>query len=150
MLDFKELISIIKENWGTIVAILGLFGIGIEMTPFIKINPISWIMSKIGHMLNAEMLKELSMLKTELHDHLKADDEKEIKRIRKEIIGFALSCQRDERHTRDEFERIFSSVDEYHNLIDKHKMKNGQIDNEVKYINKVYLSCEEEHKFFEG
>ena len=107
MLDFKELIGLIKENWGTIVAVLGLFGVGVEMTPFIKINPISWIMSKLGRMLNAELLKEVASLKTEFHDHLREEDEEKINNIRKEIVDFSLSCQRGEHHTRDEFDRIF-------------------------------------------
>lgn len=150
MLDFKELIGLIKENWGTIVAVLGLFGVGVEMTPFIKINPISWIMSKLGRMLNAELLKEVASLKTEFHDHLREEDEEKINNIRKEIVDFSLSCQRGEHHTRDEFDRIFERVQKYHELLEKYKKENGKIDIEVKYIGKVYTECLEEHKFFEG
>ena len=150
MLDFKELIGLIKENWGTIVAVLGLFGVGVEMTPFIKINPISWIMSKLGRMLNAELLKEVASLKTEFRDHLREEDEEKINNIRKEIVDFSLSCQRGEHHTRDEFDRIFERVQKYHELLEKYKKENGKIDIEVKYIGKVYTECLEEHKFFEG
>lgn len=149
-ISITEIISLIKANWGTIVAVLGVFGIGIEVTPFIKINPVSWIMNKIGHMLNAELLEEVSCLKKEFHDHLRAEDIKEINNIRKEIVNFSLACQRGEHHTRDEFGRVFSRIDEYHKLLERHKKKNGQIDIEVKYINQIFLDCEKEHKFFEG
>lgn len=149
-LTITDIISLLKANWGTIVAVLGFFGIGIEVTPFIKINPVSWVMCKIGHMLNAELLKEVTSLKKEFHEHLKDEDIKEINSIRKEIVSFSLACQRGEHHTRDEFGRIFSRIDTYHKLIEKHKIKNGQIDIEVKYINQIFLDCEREHKFFEG
>jgi hypothetical protein len=149
-ISIAEIISLLKANWGTIVAVLGALGIGIEVTPFIKINPVSWLMRKIGSMLNAELLKEVSSLKKEFHDHLKEEDDEKINNIRKEIVDFSLSCQRGEHHTRDEFDRIFERVQKYHELLEKYDKENGKIDIEVNYIKKIYASCLEEHRFFEG
>lgn len=148
--SITEIISLLKANWGTIVAVFGVMGIGIEVTPFIKINPVSWLMYRIGNMLNAELLKEVSSLKKEFHDHLKEDDDEKINNIRKEIVDFSLSCQREEHHTRDEFDRIFERVEKYHKLLEKYKKENGKIDIEVNYIKKIYALCLEQHKFFEG
>ena len=89
-------------------------------------------------------------LKKEFNDHLEDYDKEKINEIRKEINDFSLSCQRGEHHTRDEFERIFSRIGEYHVILKKLKQENGKIDIEVEYINKIYQSCLEEHRFFEG
>jgi hypothetical protein len=107
-------------------------------------------MRKIGSMLNAELLKEVSSLKKEFHDHLKEEDDEKINNIRKEIVDFSLSCQRGEHHTRDEFDRIFERVQKYHELLEKYDEENGKIDIEVNYTKKIYASCLEEHRFFEG
>lgn len=149
-ISITEIIALIKANWGTIVTVLGVLGIGIEVVPVIKINPVSWILKRIGNMLNADITKKVDVLQDEFHRHLKERDFDRINDIRKEIVDFSLSCQRDEHHTRDEFERIFSRVDEYHNLLKKYKMENGKINIEVGYIEKVYAMCLEEHRFFEG
>lgn len=149
-ISITEIIALIKANWGTIVTVLGVLGIGIEVVPVIKINPVSWILKRIGNMLNADITKKVDVLQDEFHHHLKERDFDRINDIRKEIVDFSLSCQRDEHHTRDEFERIFSRVDEYHNLLKKYKMENGKINIEVGYIEKVYAMCLEEHRFFEG
>lgn len=143
------IIDFLKDNWGTIAAILGALGIGLEVAP-IKINPVSWLLKKIGNMMNADIINELNRFKNEFDTHLKNCDLDKINDIRKEIVDFSLSCQRGEHHTRDEFDRIFSRVGTYHELLDKYKMQNGKIDIEVTYINKVYGECLEEHKFFEG
>lgn len=149
-IPITEFINLVKSNWGTIVTVLGVFGIGIEMVPFVKINPVSWLMHKIGNMLNSELLKEVASLKKEFHDHLKDEDDERINNIRKEIVDFSLSCQREEHHTRDEFDRIFERVQKYHDLLKKYDRENGKIDIEVSYIKKIYASCLEQHKFFEG
>ena len=146
----EELIAFVKENWGTIVSICGAAGICIEIIQQIKIYPVSWLLKKIGGIMNADLISEIQKLKKEFNDHLEDYDKEKINEIRKEINDFSLSCQRGEHHTRDEFERIFSRIGEYHVILKKLKQENGKIDIEVAYINKIYQSCLEEHRFFEG
>lgn len=145
----EELIAFVKENWGTIVSICGAAGICLELSPA-KMYPVSWILKKMGNIMNSDMVKEIEDLKNEFHSHLNECDEDKINDIRKEIVDFLLQCQRGENHTRDEFDRIFERVSKYHALLEKHDMENGKIDIEVSYINKIYGECLEEHKFFEG
>lgn len=145
----EELIAFVKENWGTIVSVCGAAGICIEVIP-VKIYPVSWLLKKVGSIMNADMIEEIQKLKKEFNEHLEDYDNDKINDIRKEIVDFSLSCQRDEHHTRDEFDRIFSRITKYHDLLKKRNQENGKIDIEVSYINKVYQTCLEEHKFFEG
>lgn len=145
----EELIAFVKENWGTIVSICGAAGICIEVIP-VKVYPVSWLLKKIGSIMNADLIDEIQKLKKEFNDHLEDYDKEKINEIRKEINDFSLSCQRGEHHTRDEFERIFSRIGEYHDILRKRNQENGKIDIEVAYINKIYQMCLEEHRFFEG
>ena len=144
-----EFITFLQENLGAIVAIGGVFGIGLEIAP-VKLCPISFVLKKIGHIMNAELIRKVDKIESEFEDFKKENDKEKINSIRKEIVSFSLACQRDEHHTRDEFDRVFDRIDEYHALLKKHGLKNGKIDIEVNYINKVYQICLESHKFFEG
>ncbi|MBR5584014.1 MAG: hypothetical protein IKW21_05755 [Lachnospiraceae bacterium] len=145
----EELILFIKENWGAVVGILSASGICIEVIP-VKVYPVSWLLKKIGSIMNADLIEEIQKIKKEYNDHLEDYDKEKINEIRKEINDFSLSCQRGEHHTRDEFERIFSRIGEYHDILRKRNQENGKIDIEVAYINKIYQMCLEEHRFFEG
>ena len=145
----EELIAFVKENWGTIVSVCGAAGICVEVIP-VKVYPVSWLLKKIGSIMNADLIDEIQKLKKEFNAHLEDYDKEKINEIRKEINDFSLSCQRGEHHTRDEFERIFSRIGEYHDILNKRKQENGKIDIEVAYINKIYQMCLEEHRFFEG
>lgn len=139
----------IKDHWGDILALCGVFGIGLEITP-VKFKPISKLLQKAGLIMNSEIIKKVDNIERELYDFKKESDSEKINNIRKEIVDFSLSCQRDEHHTRDEFDRVLGRVDEYHDLLKKYKKENGKIDIEVRFINKIYQECLFEHKFFEG
>ena len=145
----ETFIVFVKENFSTIVALCGVCGIGLEVAP-VDLKPVSWCLKKIGAIMNSELLEKIEVLETEVTGIKKDNDEEKINGIRKDIVSFSLSCQRDEHHTRDEYDRIFERVDDYHKLLEKYKRENGKIDIEVSYINKVYAECLEQHKFFEG
>ena len=145
----ETLIIFLKENWGTIITCCGVLGIGLEVAP-IEIRPVSWCLKRIGSIMNEDIIAKVNNLEAELHNLRKEEDMERINNIRKEIVDFSLSCQRDEHHTRDEYDRIFERVNNYHVLMEKYKKENGKIDIEVSYINKVYSECLEKRKFFEG
>ena len=144
-----DIITFLRCNIGNIIALCGVFGIGLEIAP-VNIRPISWILKKAGNVINEDLIKKVNILDTEFKEFKDDEYMERINSIRKEIVDFSLSCQRKERHTRDEFDRIFKRMDTYHNLLDKYGMENGKIDIEVGYINNTYRKCLEENKFFEG
>lgn len=145
----EELITIIKENWGTIIGTCGVLGIGLEISP-VKVKPVSLLLKKAGAIMNADISEKVNSLEEEFQNFKKEEDMDRINNIRKEIVDFSLSCQRNEHHTRDEFDRIFERVTTYHFLLKKYGKENGKIDIEVNYINNIYADCIENHKFFEG
>ena len=139
----------LQDNWGNILALCGVFGVGLEMAP-VKLKPISWILQRAGHVMNSELIKKVDNLERDFRNFKKEGDMEKINDIRKEIVDFSLSCQRQEHHTRDEFDRIFDRVDKYHDLLKNYAMENGKIDIEVSYINAVYSECLKENRFFMG
>lgn len=145
----ETIITFIRENWGTIVGCCGVFGVGLEIAP-IDIRPVSWCLKKIGSVMNADIIEKVNKVEIELQSLRKEKDMDKISDIRKEIVNFSLSCQRDEHHTRDEFDSIFECLNTYHDLLKKYGKENGKIDIEVNYINNVYSECLEHHKFFKG
>ena len=145
----EELITFIKANWGSIIGCCGVFGVGLAIAP-VEIKPVTWVLKKIGTIMNSDIIEKVNNLENEIHSFRKEEDMEKINNIRKEIVDFSLSCQRTEHHTRDEYDRIFNRVSAYHDLLQRYKMENGKIDIEVSYIKKVYAECLEEHKFFEG
>lgn len=139
-MKMENIISFIKENWGAIIGICGVFGIGVEVAP-VKLYPVSWLLKKAGNIMNYDIAEKVNALETEFQSFKKDDDMERINNIRKEIVDFSLACQKEEHHTRDEYDRIFDRVGAYHELLKKYGMENGKIDIEVNYIKKVYSDC---------
>lgn len=144
-----EIVTWINSNWGTILSVCGVLGIGLEISPA-KVRPISAILKFIAEALYSPVDKKIDALQTEFRTFVKDYDMGKIRNLRAEIIGFSISCQRDEQHTQEDFNRIFEQTDHYHALLEQYNMTNGKIDIEVAYINKVYKDCLAKGKFFKG
>ena len=146
----------LKNNYGTILAIAGALGVSFEVGSQ-KIKPITAIMVWIGKRANASLYERMDVIEKKI-DGLQKDfevnkaegDKREIYNIRKEIAQFSISCQKKEKHTPEDFERIFERIAQYHDLLLKYNLTNGKIDIETGYINTVYEQCLAENSFFEG
>ena len=46
--NLKEMADLFRENLPDIIAALGALGIAIDLTPFIKVQPVRWIMIRLG------------------------------------------------------------------------------------------------------
>ena len=68
MQDFLALLQSpeLSKAITNILAVLAALGIGIEFTPFIKFNPISWAMKKLGKALNHETLEAMKDLRKKM------------------------------------------------------------------------------------
>ena len=144
-----NMIRWVLNNWTTIALVTGVLGIGFEVAPQ-KIKPISWVIKWMGARMYEPVNKQIEDMKTELKSFRKEYDDGKIDSIRRDIIQFSLSLQRHEKHTRQDYQRIFEQIDKYHDLLDKYGRENGVIDIEQKYIQGIYLECLESDKFFQG
>ena len=133
-LDMKETIS-------HIIWLCGLFGIAIDINPWVKVNPVRWCFNQLGRMLNGarfdELKNNISQIQEEVKQNRLDQDKTRIKDIRSRILDFSNSLAKRERDI-EEFEEIFDLDDEYIELLKRHEMKNGRTDRAMDNIRKYY------------
>jgi len=132
----EEYIELFKK----VLGLLASCGIVIEFTPFIKLNPISWILKKMGSIMNEELYKRMDKLQEKMIDH-------EIDQLRWNILDFANSCRQGRRHTKEEFDHVISCHAVYEKILEENGRTNGQVDTDYKYIEKLYYKCMEDNDF---
>lgn len=118
----------------------------VEITP-IKINPVSAVLKWLGNKFNGEVLAKLAEQDKAMEDIRDTVDDNEIDRIRWEILDFANSCRQGKKHTMGEFVHIIDLNTKYHNVLDRRKLKNGQIDLEYNYIVSIFEECQKKNSF---
>lgn len=134
----------LSELFQNIIYICGILGIAIDLTPWVKINPIRWLFAQIGRLLNGERFdkleNEITQLKTDVKQNRYDQDMTRIKDIRKTILDFANSIPARMRDL-DEIDEILELDKEYLDLLKKYHMDNGRTDRAMtkiqKYRNKL-------------
>ena len=121
------------EHWSFCAFILAIF---VEVTPAIKVNPLSWI----GGLLTRRLERDVAALQA-------AVDENEKDRIRWEVLDFANTCRNGIRHTKDEFQHIITLNAKYKALLKKTDDSNGVFDAEYEYILRLYRERQERNDF---
>lgn len=81
---YKVLLEFAKQ-WGILISFLGL--IGIEIAP-IKIKPISWILKRIGALLNKELFEKIDVLDTKVTKLERDNDFKDILDIKQNLSNY--------------------------------------------------------------
>lgn len=88
-----------------------------------------------------EIIDGLGQMTKRLDDMAKDSDDKEMMRLRWEILSFSRSLKNGDKYSQDEFYHIFEANDKYHRIIEKRGFINGIIDADMKYVNEVYQKC---------
>lgn len=157
------IMKIVKEWWGAGIGVLIVAGYFIEISK-IKINPISFVLTRLGTAFNKPTLDQLAIQKKEMEDFgsklelmskkLDETDKKidvnEVKRIRAEIMSFATSCKKREEHNEQQFQTIIKLHEEYEKLIESVELTNGVLDEDYEFIMMVYRHCRDSGKFYPG
>ena len=142
-------------NWGWIVGGLCVF---FEISPKIKINPISFVCKWIGDKLTAGIKKDINdmrknsegryaELKSENENIRYAIDMQRIANIKATILDFANSCRNGRKHSKEEFAYVLSENDEYERIIKKYNIINNVYKEDFAYIKEIYHECLRENKF---
>lgn len=137
------------EHYEKVLLLCSVFGVGLEISD-IPLKPVSFLLKRMGKVMNEDIHKEVKGLDSKFNEFKKKYDIDEIARIRQDISEFTNSCQRHERHSESDFDRIFEQIGRYHTLLELYGLTNGKIDIETKYIESVYQKCLSENKFFIG
>ena len=129
---YSYFMKIGAENIGWIVLFLGIF---IDITPKIKWNPIKSIIKYFGKWFNTSVEREIASFKEEVNDkftELKQEqlaqretldklifdqENKEVSRLRWEIINFDTSLQNNVKHSRQQYCHILDNAMKYQRMV---------------------------------
>ena len=118
----------------------------IEVTP-IKINPWSGLLQWIGRKVNADLYDAVKGLTNDVEKLKKDFEVKNANDLRWSILGFANSCRRGDRHSREEWKHTVDQMAFYEDYVDKHDITNGVIKEDTKYLRELYHKISVENDF---
>lgn len=139
----NELIDNLVSLQGFLAA-MGALGL-IEFTP-IKLNPISFVVKRLGNALNSGMYQRMDSIENGLKDLNKRVEtvereqlDAERMRYKKEILDFAPKCKvYNNRLTKEDYDHIFQVEQKYHEVIKKLGVSNGQVNSALEVIKEKY------------
>ena len=99
---------------------------------------ISKYIGALGTITTAVTLTLNKLLNKKLDPISNKIDNNEKDRLRYEILTFANSLRNGNKHTRQEFETIFYFYDKYEEIISQLKLKNGYLEEEMKFVKESY------------
>lgn len=122
----------------------------IQIAP-VKINPWSALAKAIGRAINADVLKELKVVKEGLSDHIRMDDERNADEHRSRILRFNNELLRDIPHTKEEFVDVLADIDHYERYCRDHEnYRNNRAVHAIANISRVYDDRLREHDFLKS
>ena len=93
----------------------------------------------------ADLNKDISYIKetldtvvASLEDIKENSDQREARRLRREILKFSDGLRNDKIYSRDAFQDIMESNEEYDRIIEKHNIRNGFTEQEMTFITNKY------------
>lgn len=132
----RYLLKFCTDNpWITILGTVTL----IQIAP-IRIDPWSTLLSWIRAALIGELESDVKELKKDF-------DAEKVSSKRWNILDFANSCRNGRLHTREEWQHVISQLKEYEVLTDQKGIENGVIEEEAKYLRKLYAERNDKNDF---
>ena len=158
-MTLQDIINEVSTNrwfWVTIVLTL------VEISP-IKINPLEALFKYIGRKTTEEVNRKLdnlwdefgnrenelrkshevladsfNNLQSEIHTVKREFEIKNANDKRWDILDFANSCRNNRQHSREEWEHVIDQLKCYETYVKEHKIDNGVIEEETKYLRELY------------
>lgn len=132
----RYLLNFCADNpWITILGTVTL----IQIAP-IRIDPWSTLLRWIRAALIGELESDVKELKKDF-------DEEKVNSKRWNILDFANSCRNGRLHTREEWQHVISQLKEYEVITDQKGIENGVIEEEAKYLRKLYAERNDKNDF---
>lgn len=133
-----KILTTINDYLVLIVAILGAVATIVEKSTKIKINPLTGVFRKAIKDEIKPLENEVGNIKKDVNSLSVEQQEFESRYLRRYILTYASQIRNGDTKTNDEYEDFFRAVDRYEALIKKLKIKNGYVENEVKYVKQKY------------
>ena len=143
-MSVSEIITTITGGGcGLLVIMLTL----LQLSP-LKINPWSYLASKIGKAMNHEIIEKVDNLGTEVKDLRAEFDEREADNCRTRILRFNDELSHDVKHSKEHFDQTLWDITKYETYCDNHPgYKNNIASLAIERIKTVYRECSEEGTF---
>lgn len=125
----------VDNPWITLIGTVTL----IQIAP-IRIDPWSTLLGWIRVALIGELESDVKELKKDF-------DAEKVSSKRWNILDFANSCRNGRLHTREEWQHVISQLKEYEVLTDQKGIENGVIEEEAKYLRKLYAERNDKNDF---
>ena len=155
-MTLNDIITSIQQNGITWAILLVLLTSLIEFTP-VKLNPWSFICSKLGSAFNKGTIEKIDILEgkidnleNKLNDHIVESEARDIRTRREKILDFANACMNDRKHTQEEFEFIISECDKYEKYCEDNEIPNGVAKDAISEIHRIYTKCRQENSFLKA
>lgn len=147
-MSIREILTVLgmgREVIALVIGIVLVLSTLVEVSK-IKVNPWSSLAKWFGKKVNAEVLKELSKVKTELSQtketldrHIVIDDERNADMHRAYILRFTMERLRGIKHTEEEYHEILYSIGYYEKYCGEHKdYPNNRAVLAIEYIQEDY------------
>ena len=122
---------------GRIAGGLAVLSIFVEITP-VKINPISYILRRIGKTINEELMDKMNTFEKKVEALEKSDAID----CRVRILTFADEIRRGVKHSKETFDQVLSDIDSYERYCAEHPdfMNNKTVAAKAKIL-EVYSEC---------
>lgn len=140
------LILSLKDEFSISVIILIVVMSCLEVSK-IKVNPWSWLLSRIGKKLNKELDDKITSIEIKLNKHIAEDEREKLEAQRRDILDFANACMNGRRHTQEQFTFVLKKCDEYEDYIEKNKVKNGEISSAIEEIRRLNTRCRQKNSY---
>ena len=133
------------------------------------IDPLGWLLTKIGNALTKNLSNEFNTKITNLQtdfDNYKLESERScaliqkridemeesndmqtVRLIKTHVLNFANSCLNKQRHTKQDFDNIIHENEEYERLVAKYNLRNDVYTEDFGYIMKIYHHCLDKNSF---
>ena len=153
-MSLQEILEALHCDGRMLTAIIIVALTLIEITP-IKINPWSWIATKLGNAFNGNVMKELSSVKQEIQD-IKQDvsdirdeaKEREATNRRTRILEFGDEILHGVDYSKEHFDNIMMDISAYERYCDSHPhYMNNVAEATIRHIKHVYQKCLENDGF---
>ena len=139
----KEVFDIITANQGCWIFLILTI---VQIAP-IKLNPWTVIFKWFGRAINGELFKKFDTLEKELQDVKREFEVKNANDKRWDILDFSNSCRNGRKHGREEWEHVIDQLKQYETYVKEHKIDNGVIEEETRYLRALYRERLEKNDF---
>lgn len=134
LLDFIKNLSV--GGWTSIFIVCSML---IEITPFIKINPIRWL----GKHLNADMMERVNKIERKVDTHVAEGYRNYILNFQRELLN-----DKNIQFTFEEWKKVIKSCQDYETYCEENNIDNDIISQAIIFIRSEYQKALESKNIY--